>query len=145
MWEKEKMLVYTIFSFSHKVFSRLLKLKSYGKGLNGKEVLLVMSISGKVFPKLKRKGSRLSNLSTSSKEGSTSSTSSSTDMEDEATDYVFRIVKVFKPENIRKFFFLYLFFFPIKFFMFRIPSTACSGTKYQNPGLSWTIWDVWNI
>ncbi|KAL4223147.1 Small G protein signaling modulator 2 [Mactra antiquata] len=54
---------------------------------------------GKVFPKLKRKGSRLSNLSTSSKEGSTSSTSS-TDIEEEATDYVFRIVKVFKPENI---------------------------------------------
>ncbi|XP_052224639.1 small G protein signaling modulator 1-like [Dreissena polymorpha] len=54
---------------------------------------------GKVFPKLKRKGSRLSNLSTSSKEGSTSSTSS-TDLEEEATDYVFRIVKVFKPDNI---------------------------------------------
>ncbi|XP_053375444.1 small G protein signaling modulator 1-like isoform X2 [Mercenaria mercenaria] len=56
---------------------------------------------GKVFPKLKRKGSRLSNLSSSSKEGSTSSTSStSTDLEEEATDYVFRIVKVFKPDNI---------------------------------------------
>lgn len=55
---------------------------------------------GKVFPRLKRKGSRLSNLSTSSKEGSTSSSTSSTDLEEEATDYVFRIVKVFKPENI---------------------------------------------
>ncbi|XP_052800781.1 small G protein signaling modulator 1-like isoform X2 [Mya arenaria] len=55
---------------------------------------------GKVFPKIKRKGSRLSNLSSSSKEGSTSSSTSSTDIEEEATDYVFRIVKVFKPENI---------------------------------------------
>ena len=61
-----------------------------------------MYFPGKVFPKLKRKGSRLSNLSTSSKEGSTSSTSS-TDIEEEATDYVFRIVKVFKPDNIRKY------------------------------------------
>ncbi|KAL5017363.1 hypothetical protein ScPMuIL_006952 [Solemya velum] len=49
---------------------------------------------GKVFPKLRRKGSRLSSRS---KEDSTSS--SSTD-EDEATDYVFRIITTFKPENI---------------------------------------------
>ncbi|CAI9744344.1 Hypothetical predicted protein [Octopus vulgaris] len=47
---------------------------------------------GKVFPKLRRKCNKMS-----SKEGSTSS--SSTD-EEEATDYVFRIVATFKPENI---------------------------------------------
>ncbi|KAJ8312140.1 hypothetical protein KUTeg_009513 [Tegillarca granosa] len=49
---------------------------------------------GKVFPKLKRKGSRLSNIS---KEGSTSSSSCD---EDEATDYVFRIITTFRPDSI---------------------------------------------
>lgn len=47
---------------------------------------------GKVFPKMRRKGNKIP-----TKEGSTSS--SSTD-EEEATDYVFRIVATFKPDNI---------------------------------------------
>nr|XP_022341295.1 small G protein signaling modulator 1-like isoform X5 [Crassostrea virginica] len=53
---------------------------------------------GKVFPKLRKKGSRLSLLS-----GSTSSTGSSTSSsadEEEATDYVFRIITTFRPESI---------------------------------------------
>ncbi|KAK6191324.1 hypothetical protein SNE40_003045 [Patella caerulea] len=49
---------------------------------------------GKVFPKLKRKGSQLSSASSSGSTGS-----SSTD-EDEATDYVFRIIATFKPETL---------------------------------------------
>lgn len=55
--------------------------------------------SGKVFPKLRKKGSRLSLLS-----GSTSSTGSSTSSsadEEEATDYVFRIITTFRPDSIR--------------------------------------------
>ncbi|KAL3857444.1 hypothetical protein ACJMK2_012114, partial [Sinanodonta woodiana] len=56
---------------------------------------------GKVFPRLKRKGSRLSTLSSSSKEGSTSSSASASSMEDEeATDFVFRITTAFRPDNI---------------------------------------------
>ncbi|GFS00109.1 small G protein signaling modulator 2, partial [Elysia marginata] len=49
---------------------------------------------GKVFPKLRRKGSRLSS--------STSSSSSSTTSmeEEEATDYVFRIIASFKPDML---------------------------------------------
>ncbi|XP_071179401.1 small G protein signaling modulator 1-like isoform X2 [Mytilus edulis] len=56
---------------------------------------------GKVFPKLKRKGSRLSNIVQSDRGGSTGSTSStsSTD-DDEATDYVFRIITTFRPDII---------------------------------------------
>lgn len=53
---------------------------------------------GKVFPKLRKKGSRLSLLS-----GSTSSTGSSTSSsadEEEATDYVFRIITTFRPDSI---------------------------------------------
>ncbi|KAI0225755.1 hypothetical protein LSAT2_023473, partial [Lamellibrachia satsuma] len=47
---------------------------------------------GKVFPKLRRKGSRLSNLS--------SGNSSLQTDEDETTDYVFRIITTFRPDNI---------------------------------------------
>ncbi|VDI72928.1 Hypothetical predicted protein [Mytilus galloprovincialis] len=56
---------------------------------------------GKVFPKLKRKGSRLSNIVQSDRGGSTgsSSSTSSTD-DDEATDYVFRIITTFRPDII---------------------------------------------
>ncbi|XP_056018414.1 small G protein signaling modulator 1-like isoform X5 [Ostrea edulis] len=53
---------------------------------------------GKVFPKLRKKGSRISLLS-----GSTSSTGSSTSSsadEEEATDYVFRIITTFRPDSI---------------------------------------------
>ncbi|XP_061163557.1 small G protein signaling modulator 1-like isoform X5 [Saccostrea echinata] len=53
---------------------------------------------GKVFPKLRKKGSRLSLLS-----GSTSSTGSSTSSsadEEEATDYVFRIISTCRPDSI---------------------------------------------
>ena len=51
---------------------------------------------------MKRKGSRLSNIvqSGGGSTGSTSSTSSTDD--DEATDYVFRIVTTFRPDIIRK-------------------------------------------
>ncbi|XP_071093695.1 small G protein signaling modulator 1-like isoform X5 [Haliotis cracherodii] len=52
---------------------------------------------GKVFPKLKRKGSRLSSGSSHGSQGSTSSSSAD---EDEATDYVFRIIASFKPDLI---------------------------------------------
>ncbi|KAK3084137.1 hypothetical protein FSP39_008789 [Pinctada imbricata] len=51
---------------------------------------------GKVFPKLKRKCSRLSNISG----GSTSSTGSSSAEDEEATDYVFRIITTFRPDVI---------------------------------------------
>lgn len=49
---------------------------------------------GKVFPKLKRKCSRLSKIP---QEGSTSNSSTE---EDEATDYVFRIITTFRPASI---------------------------------------------
>ena len=84
--------------------------------------------TGKVFPKLRRKGSRMSkdgsrspvhNRSVSSLQsmGSSGSSNLSVQMsedgtegenmisgteEDEATDYVFRIITTFKPENLRK-------------------------------------------
>ena len=74
--------------------------------LHNPSILIGLSIytisTGKVFPKLKRKGSRLSNIvqSGGGSTGSTSSTSSTDD--DEATDYVFRIVTTFRPDIIRK-------------------------------------------
>ncbi|KAH9503178.1 Small G protein signaling modulator 1 [Bulinus truncatus] len=49
---------------------------------------------GKVFPKLRRKGSRLSSSS------STSSGSTTSMEEDEAADYVFRIISSFKPDML---------------------------------------------
>lgn len=55
---------------------------------------IIPTIAGKVFPKLRRKANSLS---------STSSTSSgsTTSMEDEeAMDYVFRVVTSFKPDSI---------------------------------------------
>ncbi|XP_076434538.1 small G protein signaling modulator 1-like isoform X2 [Babylonia areolata] len=54
-----------------------------------------VSVAGKVFPKLRRKASSRSSS------GSTSSGGSTTSMEDEeATDYVFRIITTFKPDSI---------------------------------------------
>lgn len=64
--------------------------------------------AGKVFPKLRRKGSRLSNLSSGSQTSDSSSSVSIDDSslqtdEDETTDYVFRIITTFRPDNIREF------------------------------------------
>jgi hypothetical protein len=77
--------------------------------------------SGKVFPRLKRKGSRLSSAASAGSGHSVSSAASLSSMgsvnsmdvdvatvgsaiaeEDEATDYVFRIVSTFRPENLRQ-------------------------------------------
>ncbi|KAL8561077.1 hypothetical protein ACOMHN_031021 [Nucella lapillus] len=56
---------------------------------------LGVCVAGKVFPKLRRKASSRSSS------GSTSSGGSTTSMEDEeATDYVFRIITTFKPDSI---------------------------------------------
>jgi hypothetical protein len=55
-------------------------------------------LSGKVFPKLKRKGSRLA------KDGQADIPEEpEVQMEEEASDYVFRIISTFKPENLRKY------------------------------------------
>ncbi|XP_069135231.1 small G protein signaling modulator 1-like isoform X4 [Argopecten irradians] len=71
-----------------------------GKGVHNRQAsmnqtyAILIARNRKVFPKLKRKGSRLSNIS---QEGSTSSSSTE---EDEATDYVFRIITTFRPSSI---------------------------------------------
>ncbi|XP_041347892.1 small G protein signaling modulator 1-like isoform X3 [Gigantopelta aegis] len=68
---------------THQTSSFDMSRRSYGRD----------SKTGKVFPKMKRKGSQLSN------EGSLGSSSSSAD-EEEATDYVFRIISTFRPNSI---------------------------------------------
>ena len=80
------------------------ELMQYGRGPYS-----VTSLSaGKVFPKLRRKGSRLSNLSSGSQTSDSSSSVSIDDAaslqteEEETTDYVFRIITTFRPDNIRE-------------------------------------------
>jgi hypothetical protein len=82
--------------------------------------------AGKVFPKLKRKGSRLSSAASAGSGHSVSSVASLSSMgsvnsmdvdvptvgsaiaeEDESTDYVFRIVNTFRPDSLRKHFVTY--------------------------------------
>lgn len=62
------------------------------------------TFAGKVFPKLRRKGSRLTSSMSSQKSEDLPEESAISVLsdEDEATDYVFRIITTFKPESIRK-------------------------------------------
>ncbi len=64
-----------------------------------------MTLLGKVFPKLKRKGSRLSQLTSGSEDRTCEDNSPGASMlsqaleDEEATDYVFRIINTFRPES----------------------------------------------
>ena len=55
-----------------------------------------------MFPKLKRKGSRLSQMSTEKSVEEPMQIGQAMELDEEATDYVFRIISTFKPENLRK-------------------------------------------
>ncbi|XP_074643721.1 small G protein signaling modulator 2-like isoform X2 [Tubulanus polymorphus] len=57
------------------------------------------AFTGKVFPKLKRKGSRMAKGENGVEEAAGDNLATAT-VEEEATDYVFRIISTFKPENL---------------------------------------------
>lgn len=91
-----------------------------------------MPVTGKVFPKLKRKGSQLQKSPVGGPSGATNGAAPGISLnrsldasvsvddtsiagqllsdEDETTDYVFRIITTFKPEHLSK---LPVFYFPI--------------------------------
>ena len=52
MWEKEKMKVTSIFSFSHNVFKSILSQGCYRSGLCGKELTLSLLLINMVFNSL---------------------------------------------------------------------------------------------